>query len=56
MDKEHSTWFTKLPYFGLAINTTVNISTFQMLFILMHGDKARLPIDLALGTSDDIIL
>ena len=54
LDKEHSTWFTKLPYVELAINTTVNVSTGHMPFMLVHGAEAKLPIDLALGTSGDI--
>ena len=54
MDEEHSTWFTNLPCIELAINITVNVSTGFTPFIFMHGPEARLPTDLALGTSDDV--
>ena len=49
----NSTWFTKLPCIELAINTTVNVSTSQMPFMVVHRAEARLPINLAVGTSDD---
>ena len=54
MDEEHSTWFTKLQYIELAINTTIDVSTGHILFMLVHGAEAKLPIDLTLGTSSDI--
>ena len=56
MYEEHSTWFTKLPYVELEIYTIVNVSTGQMPSMLMNRAEARLPIDLALGTSADIPL
>ena len=46
---EHRTWFTELPYVELAINSTVNVSTSQMPFMLMLGAEARLLIDLILA-------
>ena len=36
----------------LAINTTVNVSTGQTPFMLVHRAEAKPPIDLALGTSE----
>ena len=36
LNAEHSTWFTKLQYVMLAINTTVNVSSGQMIFMHMH--------------------
>ena len=51
LDEEYSTWFTKLPYVKLAINTTVHVSTGHTLFMLVHVSKAKLPINLVLGTS-----
>ena len=45
---------TKLPYIELAINTTANVSTGQKPFIPVYRSKARLPINLSLGTSSDI--
>ena len=42
-----------LLYVELAINTTINVSISHMPFILVHGAEAKLPIDLALGTSGD---
>ena len=54
LDEEHSTWFTQLLYVELPINTTGNVSTGQMPFMLVNRTEARLPIYLALGTSGDI--
>ena len=39
-----------------TINTTVNVSTGHTPFMLVHGAEAKLPIDLALGTSGNIPL
>ena len=57
----HSFWmrnivlgFTELSYVELAISTTVNVSTGQMIFILVNGAEAKLTIDLAIGTSRNI--
>ena len=41
-------------YVELVINTTVHVSTGDMHFMLVYGTEAKLPIDLALGTSSDI--
>ena len=51
---QHTTWFTKLPGVELAINTIINLNTCQISFILMYKVKARLPIDIDLGTSGDV--
>ena len=56
MDEKHSIWFTKLPYIELEINITVSVSTGHTPFILVHRAEAKLPIDLALGTSGGIPL
>ena len=55
LDEEYSIWFKKLPYSGLVINTTVNVSTGRMPFMLMHRAKAKLPIELAVGTSSNTL-
>ena len=47
MDEEHSTWFIKLPYLDLEINTTANVRIYQTPFMLMHRFEARPPIDLS---------
>ena len=51
LDKEQSTWFTRLLYIELVIKTTVNISIGKILFMLVHIPEVKLPIGLALGTS-----
>ena len=51
LDVKHSAWFIKLLYIVLPINKTVNVSTDQMPFMIVLGYEAKLPIDLAFGSS-----
>ena len=53
---EHSTWFTQLLYVELAINAIIDVSIYQMCFMLLHRSEARMPIDFAFGTYGDISL
>ena len=55
LDIQHSIWFTIMLYIDMAINTTINVRTGRMPFMLVYRVETKMPIDLDISTSSDII-